>query len=104
MYAVVDDRNFQFRAEPGMRVQIPHNAALEPGASVTFDKVCLVTGDQAKVGAPYVSGVAVRATVLGVVKGPKLIVQKVRRRKNHRKRTGFRARFTEVRIDGIDGV
>lgn len=104
MYAVVDDRNQQFRAEPGQRVQLPLNESWEPGATVTFDKVCLVTGDQAQVGAPYVDGVSVTATVVGMVKGPKLIVQKIRRRKNSRRRTGFRARFTEIKIDSIEGV
>lgn len=104
MYAVVDDRNQQFRAEPGQRVQLPHNESWEPGASLTFDKVCLITGDQAKIGAPYVDGVSVTATVVGDVKGPKLVIQKVRRRKNYRRRTGFRAQYTEVRIEAIQGV
>ena len=66
MYAVVDDRNQQFRAEPGQRVQLPHNESWEPGSTVTFDKVCLVTGEQAQVGAPYVDGVSVTATVVGM--------------------------------------
>lgn len=104
MYAVVDDRNQQFRAEPGKRVQIAHNDGLEPGSSVTFDKVCLVTGDKAQIGAPYCSGVTVTAKVIGMVKGPKLVVQKIRRRKNSRRRTGFRARFTEVQIESINGI
>ncbi len=104
MYAVVDDRNQQFRAEPGQRVQLPHNDSWEPGTSLTFDKVCLVTGEQAKIGAPYVDGVSVTATVVGAVKGPKLVIQKVRRRKNFRRRTGFRARYTEIKIEAIEGV
>ncbi len=104
MYAVVDDRNQQFRAEPGKRVQIPFDESLEPGASVTFDKVCLVTGDSAKIGSPYCKGVTVTGKVIGMVKGPKLVVQKIRRRKNSRRRTGFRARFTEVQIESISGI
>lgn len=104
MYAVVDDRNQQFRAEPGKRVQIAHNEALEPGSSLTFDKVCLVTGEAAKIGSPYVDGVSVKATVIGQVEGPKVVIQKIRRRKNSRRRTGFRARYTEIEIQSIDGV
>ncbi len=104
MYAVVDDRNQQFRAEPGKRVQIPFDESLEPGASVTFDKICLVTGDAAKIGSPYCAGVTVTGKVIGMVKGPKLVVQKIRRRKNSRRRTGFRARFTEVQIESISGI
>ena len=104
MYAVVDDRNQQFRAEPGKRVQIPFDESLEPGASVKFEKVCLVTGDNSQIGAPFCEGVSVTAKVIGMVKGPKLVIQKIRRRKNSRRRTGFRARFTEVQIESIDGV
>jgi large subunit ribosomal protein L21 len=104
MYAVVDDRNNQFRAEPGKRVQLAHNETLEPGTSITFDKICLVTGDKPQIGSPYCDGVTVTAKVIGAVKGPKLVIQKIRRRKNSRRRTGFRACFTEVRIESIDGV
>ena len=79
------------------------NASLEVGQSVTFDKVCLVTGDNARIGTPHVDGASVIAKVLRQdVKGPKLTIQKFKRRKNHRKRTGFRARFTEVQIESIN--
>jgi large subunit ribosomal protein L21 len=104
MYVVVDDRNQQFRAEPGTRVQIALNETLEPGSSLTFDRVCLVTGESGRIGAPYVDGVSVRATVIGEIKGPKVVIQKIRRRKNYRRRTGFRARYTVVQIVAIDGV
>ena len=39
-----------------------------------------------------------------MVKGPKLIIQKIKRRKNSRTRTGFRARFTEIQIEAIEGI
>ncbi len=101
MYAVIEDRDQQYRVAPGERVLLPLNAALESGASVTFDKVCLVGGDEPRIGTPFVDGVSVTATVLGTVKGPKQVIQKFKRRKNFRRRTGFRAKFTEVRIDEI---
>ena len=102
MYAVVEDRNQQFRATPGERVQIALLADHAAGAQVTFDKVCLVGGEgEPRVGTPYVDGASVTATVVGEVKGPKLVVQKFRKRKNSRRRTGFRARFTEIQIDSI---
>ena len=107
MYAVVEDRNQQFRAAPGERVRIALQADLEPGSSMTFDKVCLIGGDGAdgaegRIGTPYVDGATVTAKVVGEVKGPKLVVQKLRRRKNSRRKTGFRARFTEVEIESIN--
>jgi large subunit ribosomal protein L21 len=104
MYAVFEDRNQQFRATTGARLCVPLLQDLEPGKKVTFDKVCLITGDKSKIGTPYVKGAKVTATVLGTVKGPKLTVQKLRRRKNSRRRTGFRARYTEVQIDAIEGA
>ncbi len=109
MYVVFEDRNQQFRATPGARLWIPlvrdpKTGVAETGKKVTFDRVCLITGDNAKIGTPYVKGAKVSATVLGTVKGPKLVVQKLRRRKNSRCRTGFRARYTEIQIDAIDGA
>ncbi|MHC4077669.1 MAG: 50S ribosomal protein L21 [Planctomycetota bacterium] len=109
MYVVFEDRNQQFRAAPGERLCVPlmrdpKTGDLEPGKKVTFDKVCLITGEKAKIGAPYIKGAKVSATVLGTVRGPKLVVQKLRRRKNSRCRTGFRASFTEIQIDAIDGA
>ena len=105
MYAVVEDRNQQYRVSAGERVLIDHHAGLEPGGSVTFDKICLLGGDGgARIGTPYVAGARVTAKVLRQgVKGPKLVVARYRRRKNSRKRTGFRARYTEVQIEAIHG-
>lgn len=104
MYAVFEDRNQQFRATTGARLCVPLRRDVEPGKQVTFDKVCLIAGEGARIGTPYVQGAKVTATVLGTVKGPKLTVQKLRRRKNSRRRTGFRARYTEIQIDAIDGI
>ena len=103
MYAVIEDRNQQYRVAPGDRVLLPLNKTLETGASLTFDKVCAVGGDEPRIGTPFVEGVSVTATVLGTVKGAKLVIQKFKRRKTYRRRTGFRAHYTELRIDKIDG-
>ena len=103
MYAVFEDRNKQHKAAPGERICIDFNAQLEPGSTVTFDKVCAVGGDNGRVGTPYVDGASVTAKVIGEVKGPKLIVQWFRRRKASKTRTGYRARYTEIQIDSIDG-
>jgi large subunit ribosomal protein L21 len=51
-----------------------------------------------------VEGVAVEAEVVGPRKGEKLVIQKFRRRKNYRRRTGHRQLYTRVRVDKILGV
>lgn len=103
MYAVVDDRNQQYRVQPGDRIQIHLKQGAQTGAVLTFDKVCAVGGEgNSRVGAPYVQGASVTAKVVKVIKGPKVTICKFRRRKNSRRRTGFRAQYTEVQIEAIN--
>ncbi|MEZ5963383.1 MAG: 50S ribosomal protein L21 [Planctomycetota bacterium] len=102
-YAIFVDRTQQYRVSPGERVRLAYNPQWQPQASVTFDDVCAVGGEAPRIGAPYVAGASVTAKVVGEVAGPKLVVQKFRRRKNSRRRTGFRAKYTEVRIESIQG-
>ncbi len=102
MHAVLADRNKQYRVATGDRLLIDLNTSLEPGSEITFDKVCFLGGDDPKIGEPFVEGASVTAKVLRQeVKGPKLIIQKFKRRKNYRRRTGFRARYTEILIEAI---
>ncbi len=101
MYAIIRSGGKQFRAEPGQTLRVPTLKA-EAGTSITFEEVLLAdTGDGVKVGAPTVAGVSVTAQVLGEVKGEKLVVFKWKRRKNYRRKTGHRQKYTEVRIDEI---
>jgi large subunit ribosomal protein L21 len=102
-YAIIEDRTLQYRVIPGERVRLAFNGAWQPDEAVTFDKVCLVGGGSPRLGAPYVSGASVTAKVVGNVAGRKLVIQKFRRRKNSRRRTGFRPKFTEVVIESIQG-
>jgi len=102
MHAVLVDRNQQYRVAPGDRLTIALDTSLEEGATVIFDRVCYLSGDQPKVGSPYVKGASVVAKVLRQnLKGPKLIVQKFKRRKNYRRRVGHRSHYTELLIESI---
>jgi large subunit ribosomal protein L21 len=104
MYAVVDDRNQQYRVQPGDRIQIHLRQGVAEGDSLTFDKVCLVGGEgTGRVGTPHVAGASVTAKVVRQIKGPKVVIGKYRRRKNYRRRTGFRAQYTVVQIEAIHG-
>jgi large subunit ribosomal protein L21 len=103
MYAVVDDRNQQYRVQAGDRIQIHLHEGVQEGSTLTFDKVCLVGGEgQGRIGAPYVSGAKVTAKVLRTdVQADKVVIGKFRRRKNSRRFNGFRARYTEIQIEAI---
>lgn len=100
MFAVVDDRNQQYRVQPGDRIKIHLRSDAAEGDALTFDKVCVV-GD--RIGTPFVAGASVTAKVVRQMKGPKVVICKFRKRKNSRRRTGFRARYTVVQIEAING-
>jgi large subunit ribosomal protein L21 len=73
----------------------------EPGEIVEFGEVLVVGGDSVSLGAPTVAGATVAAEVLQQARGPKIIAFKKRRRKNSRRKRGFREEFTLLRITEI---
>ena len=66
----------------------------ERGEIVEFGEVLVVGGDSVTLGAPTVAGATVAAEVLDQARGPKIIAFKKRRRKNSRRKRGFREEFT----------
>ncbi len=103
MYAIVEINGQQFKAEEGKKLFVNHMKEAEAGKTVEFDKVLLVDKEgSVQVGAPTVSGAKVVCEVINpLVKGEKVIVFKMKRRKDSRKRNGFRAQFTEVLIKSV---
>lgn len=102
MYAIVEIAGQQFKVEAGKKIFVNRLAA-EKGAAVEFDKVLLVDNDgDVKVGAPYVDGAVVKATVLDdSAKGKKVLVFKKKRRKGYQKCNGHRQYLTQIEINGI---
>jgi large subunit ribosomal protein L21 len=104
MYAIIVDGGHQYKVEEGQTLEIDFREALEPGSELVFDRVlALSSGDQFRLGQPTVNGATVTASVIGESKGEKLVVQKFRRRKNSRRRTGHRQKYTVVKITKIAG-
>ena len=103
MYAIVEIQGQQFKAEQGKKLFVHHIKDVEAGKTVEFDKVLLVDADGAvKVGAPTVDGAKVVCEVVNpLVKGDKVIVFKMKRRKDSRSRNGHREQFTEVVIKSV---
>ncbi|MAT65949.1 MAG: 50S ribosomal protein L21 [Gammaproteobacteria bacterium] len=101
MYAVIQTGGKQYRVAPGDKLRIEKLKAAE-GESVEFDKVLMVgDGDDVKIGAPYVDGGKVTATVKSQGRGKKVEIIKFRRRKHHMKRQGHRQAYTEVEITDV---
>src|SRR5215510_9284628 len=104
MYAIISNGGKQIKVTKDEEIVIDFRD-VPAGEKVTFDRVLAVSdgsGDL-KLGAPLVKGASVVAEVIGPEKGDKLTIQKFRKRKTFRKRTGFRAIHTRVRISSITG-
>ncbi len=105
MYAIVEIKGQQFKAEEGKYLYVHHlGEDVKEGQEVVFDKVLLLDADgDVKVGAPAVEGANVKCEVLlPLVKGEKVIVFKKKRRKGYRRKNGHRQQFTKVLIKSIN--
>ncbi|PID45965.1 MAG: 50S ribosomal protein L21 [Proteobacteria bacterium] len=101
MYAIFTTGGKQYRVSQGDVLDI-EKLDVEEGASVEFDNVLMVSNDDAvQIGAPYVKGGKVTATVTGQGRGKKVEIVKFKRRKHHQKRTGHRQYLTKVEITAI---
>lgn len=103
MYAIVEINGQQFKAEQGKKLFVHHIKDVEEGKTVEFDKVLLLDKDGSiEVGTPTVNGAKIVCEVLRpLVKGDKVIVFRMKRRKSERKRNGHREQFTEIQIKEI---
>lgn len=103
MYAVIATGGKQYRVAEGDVIRVEKLDA-EAGASIDFDQVLMVSeGEKVKIGAPYLAGGKVTATVKAHGRGDKIRILKFRRRKHHRKQMGHRQDYTEIQITGIAG-
>ena len=101
MYAIVEDGGRQYKVQEGQFVNIDYREA-SAGDKIELDRVLAVSGgDSIKIGKPIVDGASVSAEVVGVEMGDKVYIQKLRRRKNSRRRTGHRQMYTRVKIGKI---
>jgi large subunit ribosomal protein L21 len=101
MYAIISDGGRQYKVVEGQTLDIDLREA-SVGDKVEFDRVLALSDDEGlKVGRPVLEKASVTAEIVGFAKGPKLVVQKFRRRKNSRRKTGHRQLYTRVKISEI---
>lgn len=101
MYAVITTGGKQYRVSEGSVLRIEKLEA-EAGANVEFDKILLVgEGDKIQIGAPFLSGSKVVATVQSHGKGDKVRIVKFRRRKHYLRQGTHRQPYTEVKVTSI---
>jgi large subunit ribosomal protein L21 len=105
MYAIVRTGGRQYRAEPGLAIDV-ERLPYDEGAAIELTDVLLVApdGGAPMIGQPLVKGAVVKATVLKQGRERKIFVWKYKPKKRFRKRRGHRQYFTRLRIDSITGV
>ena len=101
MYAIIEEGGRQIKVEEGQQLRVDYRE-VSAGTEIAFDRVLAVRDETGlKLGRPTLAEASVTATVLGVEQGPKLVVQKFRRRKGYRRKTGHRQLYTAVRVEKI---
>jgi large subunit ribosomal protein L21 len=101
MYAIVNINGIQTKVTPDEVLDVASLVG-EVGAKLTFPQVLLVSsGDKITVGQPYVKGASLTAEVVDHHRGEKLRIFKFKRRREYRRRRGYRSELTRIRVTGI---
>ena len=101
MYALVKTGGKQYRVAKDDKILVERIAADEGAEIILDDIIMLGDGDKVSIGTPRVDGAAVSAKVVRQTRGPKVIIFRRKRRKNHRRTKGHRQDLTLLQITGI---
>ena len=100
-HAIIETGGKQYRVKEGDEIFI-EKLDTEANEELIFVNVLAVLNDEATtIGAPYVDGAAVSASVIKNGKSKKVIVYKMRPKKGYRKKQGHRQPYTKVKINSI---
>lgn len=102
MRAIVDLNGKQYQIEEGRYVTVDRLAQDEDATLELGNVLLVVDGEDTLIGAPFVDGATVRARVLRHMRGPKLLVYKMRCKKGYRRKNGHRQDFTQLQIEVVD--
>ena len=100
MYAIIETGGKQYKVQPGDVLDI-ERLTVEEDNTVEFDKVLAVGGEELTVGTPTVEGAKVTAELVDQIRGEKLVVFKMKKRKGNRRKNGHRQELSKVRIVDI---
>ncbi len=101
MYAILDVNNRQYKVKQGQEIYVDLQQ-VEVGANLSFNRILLTENDGSiTIGTPALENASISASVIGHVKGDKVIVFKKKRRKGYKVKKGHRQNYTKIRIDSI---
>jgi large subunit ribosomal protein L21 len=104
VYAIISDGAHQYQVEEGQILEVQRKELPDDAETIEFDRILFVGGAEEgpKIGTPVVEGAKVIASVLGEIKGQKITIQKMRRRKNSRVKKGHRQKYLRVKVETIE--
>lgn len=101
MYALVEYKGKQYKAENGAVIQVDKIDA-ETGTKIDIDTVIMVNNDgNVSIGTPYVKGAKVSVIVEDTFKDKKVIVYKYKSKKDYHRTIGHRQQYTKIRVENI---
>lgn len=103
VYAIVKAGGRQVKVSKGDKIRIDKTSG-DVGSNLCLSDVLFVSGDEVRVGTPTLEGVSLDCTILEHGKAKKVLIFKKRRRKNYRRKRGFRAQYTLVEIKDLNGI
>lgn len=105
MYAIIEDSGSQIKVAEGDVIKVALRDLADDVATLTFDQVLLVAGDDGapRIGQPIVEGAKVTADILSEEPGEKVMITKFKRRKGYKRTQGHRQKHLKVKITSIQG-
>lgn len=106
MYAVIQTGGKQYRVQPGQIIQVEKLEG-EVGAPLKFDQVLFASkpaaeSSQVWIGKPYLTGASVQGEIVGQGRGEKILIIKMKRRKQYRRTQGHRQEYTQILVTAVD--
>lgn len=101
MYAVFQVSGFQFAAEEGDVLKVPHQE-VAPGEKLDINEVMIIRdGETSTIGTPLIENASVQAEIVGHGKGDKVLIYKYKRRTKYRRTQGHRQDYSEIKVNKI---
>jgi len=103
LYAVIETGGKQYIVRENDILNV-EKLDVEASKDVSFDAVLMVSDEkgEVKIGTPTLQGAKVLGELLGETKGKKVLIGKIKRRKNYRRKIGHRQTFSSVKIKSIE--
>jgi len=101
-FAIIETGGKQYIVSIGDILEVELLGEHAEGDKIEFDKVLMSDdGKNATIGDPYIKGASVKATYMGLKKGPKVVILRYKAKSNRDRKVGHRQKYAQVKIESI---